>query len=77
MPPSTERAAKGGRVPPSCCAAGPKVLSVGTLVRGACSGDGVNSLMTEDPGTTVRVCYLASGDPDVTGVLPFGGTATA
>ena len=54
MPPSTERAAKGGRVPLSCCAAGPKVLSVGTLVRGACSGDGVDSLMTEDPRQTRR-----------------------
>jgi hypothetical protein len=54
VPPSTERAAKGGRVPSSCCAAGPKVLSVGTLVRGACSGDGVDSLTTEDPRQTRR-----------------------
>jgi hypothetical protein len=48
------RYAKGGRVPPYRCASGPKVLSVGTLVRGACSRDGVDSLMTEDPRQTRR-----------------------
>ena len=33
---------------------GPKVLSAGTLVRGGYSGEGVDSLMTEDPRQTRR-----------------------
>jgi hypothetical protein len=40
VPPGIKHYAKGGRVPPYRCASGPKVLSAGTLVRGACSREG-------------------------------------